>query len=72
MQKPSVLDPDAKKIRKSLQAYFEQPNCTLKWIRQVVGPASPFAKRVMTTEFAQYENTRKYHELHALFGIVDP
>jgi hypothetical protein len=73
MQTPSVLDADGTRIRNSLRAYFEkQPNCTLKWVRGVVGPAAPFAKRVMTTEFARYENTREYRELHAIFAIIDP
>ena len=73
MQIPSAFEADEKRIRNSLRAYFEkQPNCTLKWVRGVVGPAAPLAKRIVKTEFTRYANTREYRELRAIFGIIDP
>ena len=55
-----------KRILKSIQAYFEgERNCTVKWLRGVVGSDVPLANRLLLTRFSGYSNTPKYRDLQA-------
>lgn len=61
---PSVEEANERRIFRSMQAYLEgAEKCTAKWLRGIIGPDIPLAKRTLMARFDQYKNTSRYKDL---------
>jgi len=47
-----------------MQTYLEKDEkCKPKWVRGVIGPDVPLAKKILLTRFAEYKNTARYRDM---------
>ncbi len=61
---PSIEQVNERRIFRSMQTYLEkEEKCTPKWIRGVIGPNIPLAKKILLARFAEYKNTARYRDL---------
>jgi hypothetical protein len=69
IQVPSVEQVNERRIFRSMQPYMEgEEKCNLKWIRGVIGPDIPLARRLLLARFAPYKNTQRYCELEEVLS----
>jgi hypothetical protein len=61
---PSIEQVNERRIFRSMQTYLEKDEkCKPKWIRGVIGPDVPLAKKILLTRFAEYKNTARYRDM---------
>ena len=66
---PSVEEANERRIFRSMQSYLEgTERCTPKWIRGVIGPDVPLAKRILLARFERYKGAARYNDLQGFLS----
>src|SRR5713226_2897961 len=60
----SIEQVNERRISRSMQTYLEgEERCGLKWIRGIIGPEIPLARKLFLDRFGHYKNTPRYCDL---------